>query len=68
MQASESTAAARFVALATKLARRAPGWNAAERRRRRAKVSCTIVRNKIDVLSDYVTSDYDSGDNTTDTF
>lgn len=65
MLASESNSDApttRFVALIKKLARRSPDWLAAERRRRRAKASTIITRNKVDILSDYVTSDYDSGD------
>jgi len=63
MPVSTTPAAARFVALAQKLQRRRPDWAAVERSRRRAKASArnyVIGRNKEDVLSDYVSSDYDS--------
>ena len=60
MPVSTTPAAARFVALAQKLQRRRPDWAAVERSRRRAKASTIIARNNEDVLSDYVSSDYDS--------
>ena len=60
MPVSTTPAAACFVALAEKLQRRRPDWAAVERSRRRAKVSTMIARNNEDVLSDYVSSDYDS--------
>jgi hypothetical protein len=63
MPVSRTPAAARFVALAHKLQHRRPDWAAVERSRRRAKASTIITRNELDVLSDYVSSDYDSSDN-----
>lgn len=60
MPVSTTPAAARFVALAQKLQRRRPDWAAVERNRRRAKAFTIFERNKQDVLSDYVSSDYDS--------
>jgi hypothetical protein len=63
MPVSTTPAAARFVALAQKLQHRRPDWTAVESSRRRAKASTrnyVIERNREDVLSESVSSDYDS--------